>query len=635
MKLRRASIENFRSIKSMDLTFDPSCRVLVGINESGKTNILRALALLDPAREIAGEDLRDFPSGEELDQEAFVQFVFALDSDEMNEVVELLSSKVFTDKPGMAIATVGGKQLALKALCGMHNEAVYEIDIRNKTRSWNTLRLPSDTATPAHLAVPTLPPGAAPIQLPDGRALALSKFKLVDIRGHESELGNFVKPVTPDELSAILGAEIVKYAMTNHPTCIFWSYREDQLLPGKINTAQFTANPSMCPPLKCMFELAGVDSIPNQIAEAKQRPNGMRNLLRRVAEEATRHFHAAWREYRDIRFGLAENGAHIDAVIEDVQNAFDMSRRSDGFKRFMSFLLLISAKERANGMTDVLYIHDEPDVSLHPTGARYMRDELLRLSQTNVVVYSTHSIFMIDRRLPRRHLIVTKSNEITTVAEVDESNVQEEEVIFQALGTSVFEGLREWNLIFEGWRDKHLFDVALERWPGGKSDAAKKLAAAGSCYARGVVGVDRVTPMIQLARKKCIIVSDGDEAAVRAQREYEGQGKWVRYDELLPAVGIVTGEDFIVPSAWPGALAWARKSWAAVPEVDEAEFGPQSGRLRLVDSECESAGIPKEERKKILMAVKEFLFENLKRSQIESNYYDALTDLAKYMAAPE
>ena len=46
MKLAQATIKNFRSIKSIKLEFDPACRVLVGINESGKSNILQALALL-------------------------------------------------------------------------------------------------------------------------------------------------------------------------------------------------------------------------------------------------------------------------------------------------------------------------------------------------------------------------------------------------------------------------------------------------------------------------------------------------------------------------------------------------------------------------------------------------------------
>lgn len=517
MKLRRAIIVNFRSIKSLELTFDPPCRVLVGINESGKTNILRALALMDPMRQVAAEDLREFPRGEAIDQEAHVRFVFALTADEISEVADAMAAQLVTDKPGMAIATIGSRQFTMKQLCAARNEVILEVNIRDKSRNWKFWKFPVDVSVPSHLMVPKGPLLHTPVQLADGREIVLAKFKFVDARGFEAPLTGRAEPATAEELESVLGAEMMKLASTKNPACIYWAYEEDKLLPGKINIGQFAANPNLCQPLKCMFELAGVLPIAEQIAQAKLRQNGMRNLLKRIAEATTEHFHAVWREYRDVRFHLAENGPNVEAVIEDVQNTYDMSRRSDGFKRFMSFLLQISARERADGMSDVLYIHDEPDVSLHPSGARYMRDELLRLAETNVVVYSTHSIFMIDRKMPSRHLIVTKSEEITSAAEVDESNVQEEEVIFQALGTSIFEGLKEWNFVFEGWRDKRLFDVAIERWPGGKGEAAKKLAAAGVCYARGVVGVERVTPMIQLAGKKCIIVSDGDDAACRVR----------------------------------------------------------------------------------------------------------------------
>ncbi len=39
MKLDRVKIKNFSSIQDTTLDFDPPCRVLGGINESGKSNI--------------------------------------------------------------------------------------------------------------------------------------------------------------------------------------------------------------------------------------------------------------------------------------------------------------------------------------------------------------------------------------------------------------------------------------------------------------------------------------------------------------------------------------------------------------------------------------------------------------------
>jgi predicted ATP-dependent endonuclease of OLD family len=58
---------------------EPRCRVLVGINEAGKTNILKALSLLDPDAQIQPSDRRESRPGEPYDQEAYVRFVFVFD----------------------------------------------------------------------------------------------------------------------------------------------------------------------------------------------------------------------------------------------------------------------------------------------------------------------------------------------------------------------------------------------------------------------------------------------------------------------------------------------------------------------------------------------------------------------------
>ena len=47
MKLEKVRIKNFRSIADLSISFDMNCKFLVGINEAGKSNILRALSLLD------------------------------------------------------------------------------------------------------------------------------------------------------------------------------------------------------------------------------------------------------------------------------------------------------------------------------------------------------------------------------------------------------------------------------------------------------------------------------------------------------------------------------------------------------------------------------------------------------------
>src|SRR5947208_3615912 len=118
--------------------------------------------------------------------------------------------------------------------------------------------------------------------------------------------------------------------------------------------------------------------------------------LSKVATRTTKHMRSVWKDYRGVTIALEPNGPHIDASVRDEYNVFQFAKRSDGFKRFVTFLLLVSAKARTNELSDTLYLQDEPDTGLHPSGSRYLRDELIRISETNYVVFSTHSIFMID-----------------------------------------------------------------------------------------------------------------------------------------------------------------------------------------------------------------------------------------------
>ena len=56
MKLNKVVIRDYRSIKLVTISFAPTCRVLVGVNEAGKSNILKALRLLDPTQKSTDAD---------------------------------------------------------------------------------------------------------------------------------------------------------------------------------------------------------------------------------------------------------------------------------------------------------------------------------------------------------------------------------------------------------------------------------------------------------------------------------------------------------------------------------------------------------------------------------------------------
>ncbi len=137
-----------------------------------------------------------------------------------------------------------------------------------------------------------------------------------------------------------------------------------------------------------------------------------------------------------------------------------MIERSQGFKTFISFILTIAADVYSDYLKNVVLVLDEPETHLHPSGVRFMRNELLRLAEKgNQVLFATHSIFMIDRQELSRHVIVKKDFESTNILPVKRNNITQESVIYEALGTTTDEfSIKAKNLLFEGDMDRKLFE---------------------------------------------------------------------------------------------------------------------------------------------------------------------------------
>ena len=58
MRLTRVSIDSFRTIATpQELLLDERATILIGANESGKTNVLQAIQLISPQLKVTKEDI--------------------------------------------------------------------------------------------------------------------------------------------------------------------------------------------------------------------------------------------------------------------------------------------------------------------------------------------------------------------------------------------------------------------------------------------------------------------------------------------------------------------------------------------------------------------------------------------------
>jgi hypothetical protein len=624
MRLNRIEIKNYRSIKELDIKFDPKCRILVGINESGKTNILDALNLLDPEVATTPQDLREAGRDEPPITTAHVRFIFDLTKEEMAKVVEQRKRSVLAADYTAPIIEMAGSEYPLQELCESQ-PGLYVADIVKSAKRFGVFGLKTPKIVEGWKKVGPECPTDFKVQVTKTREVLLSSFTLVNSTQFPDIPSNFLVEATVDDVQTPIATAIKKEVEANLLHVLFWNYDEKKLLPPRIDLEEFCGDPDTCLPLKRMFQLYGTTDINAAVTAAKAgSANTLSNMLERVAIKTSRHFHNTWREYDGIQFSLTLDGQDVVAGIRDQSNRYALAQRSDGFKRFVTFLLLVSAEAATDSLKDTLLLIDEPEIGLHPTGARYLMNELIKISENNYVAFSTHSIFMIDSKLINRHLIVKKDDEITSATEASESNIQDEEVIYKSLGYSIFANLKPKNLVFEGWRDKKLFETALTRVPGDYEDV-KKLKGVGRCFVQGVKQMKLITPLLEAGDRMCLILSDADATARQKQAEYQrdrGYGLWKRYDELVPGATEISGEDFIKESAFKASLEELKTQFNIPGQLPDLAL--PIGKVLALRQWLLRHGLNAETAAKAVESVKDQVFKDLKVSEINAGYYDYL-----------
>lgn len=618
MKLIKIDIKNFRSIKDQTLTFGRNFQTLVGINESGKSNIIKAVSLLNDDIKFTKNDIRDPVHDETAVTSSSVRFVFSADKLMIQEAIKRIKLKILTKDIKFRLLDIGDKTYNLEKFCKYKEEFLYIVNLIQQTRyftHWN-LTGPEFSINPDWKKVKE---GASFVFEQNGSNVNLQQFFMVNTKEYNEIPEEFLEKLEIKELNSFVGKTITSIAEEKKLSqCIVWNYNEDNLLPGRINLSQFISNPSTCIPLKNMFALAGYHSATKALQDAEQKTNGIRNILRKVSQNTTSHMKKVWPEWKNLCVTIVQNGDFIEAGIEDEYNFYSLSRRSDGFKRFFTFLLLISVQNKTEDIYNNIIVIDEPDIGLHPSGIQYLREELQKIGDNNLVLISTHSIFMIDKEIIDRHLIVEKKKEVTEFHRVESSNILDEEVIYKALGYSVFELLKPKNIIFEGWRDKKTFEIFIKSNNGKKIISKDNKGQLGLLHSMGVKDIPRVANICENFDRDYVIISDSDKPAKEKQRRFEGKGKWLCYDDIQD-IATITTEDFISNKLLNKAI----KTIFSLNEIDESITLPEDlliDKIDFIQKEIDKFNPKLADKKNIMNQIKEYVCNNVKGTEIDKSY---------------
>lgn len=318
---------------------------------------------------------------------------------------------------------------------------------------------------------------------------------------------------------------------------MFWEYSDSHLLPSNVNIGNFKNNPDICMPLKNIFYLSNIKDIQQDIENAAKKDKGLHSFLDNISNKATKEFREIWPDLKNIKFVIRKDGEEFDIRIQE-KEFYSNEDRSDGFKRFIAILLILSIEYRTQKEYSRLILFDEPDAFLYPTSARFLKEELLKISEKAVVIYSTHSHFMIDNECIERHLVIERKDDISEIVPQGKSPFQEDELLKRAIGSHIFESIQLKNIIFEGYMDYKIFKMFCN---------INDFKNCGIVYMGGIKDVDMITTMMMLTGKKFLIISDSDQTSKNKKKDFEERfpefkTNWIEYD--IAGTEFKTIEDF-------------------------------------------------------------------------------------------
>lgn len=511
MELSRVTIKNFRSIKDAEIKFSQNCLILLGKNEAGKSNVLKAVATIFGKYSVTNKDKRKKIDNEKI-EEYYVRGILKLSDKDVSEVANRFYSKYTIAEK---ITFQNNKKLE-DYIKIVFSELLIQIEIKENSNQ--------------HFSY---------WKYEKADFVLINKLYLIGNEITTEATGN-VELNLPKEIF-----EIIKILYNEKPyKCHYWQYSESCLLPNSVDIESFITTPSSCQSLENIFTLCHRENIKQEFIDARLQDGDYANLLEQISKLVTSTFRKIWKDFKDTSIQLIPDGNEI--LIKVVNKAkYSFEDRSDGFKKFISILLMLSTQARANKIreNDIILI-DEPDQSLYPTSAQYLRNELLEIGKKSKMIFSTHSQYMIDSTCLERHIIVEKHDDVTKLKmETGIAPFSNDELLRRAIGSSIYECLQYKNIIFEGWLDKELFNKYCDF-----EKINKDFETYGKVYLGGISGAETLVQLLILANKKFIIVSDSDETSNKKRIDFiknypEFKDSWLSYADISKSVS--TMEDYI------------------------------------------------------------------------------------------
>ena len=356
------SVRSFRGLEAVDLDFKKNdLTLLLGLNESGKTTILKAIETFDFNNDPAPEKLKLFFTSMRNKQD------------------------IECSRPCVITAEIAfSEQLEYTLFRKVLKAAQFDISVRPEVEHFLT-RANVNMSVKISRVVPFAngSPGRSYYQL-------------------EGE--NF----NNQRLGRIIAQEIIRH-------CPFIMYFEDfkDSIPDKIFT-----KPQKSAYNETWYEIVdglffntdstySIKKFETYYAKANPREDDARSVLKKVNKTLQKTFTEKWvnlsgvKEIEQAELDYNSSGKYFEIKItEQDGTTFSVHERSKGAIWYLAFLMKTEfrRKKLREGSGKPIYLIDEPASNLHSTAQQKMVQDFQALVEDTTLVYTTHSRYLISLR---------------------------------------------------------------------------------------------------------------------------------------------------------------------------------------------------------------------------------------------
>lgn len=480
MQLESFRVRNYRSIDDSGEIAVSRITAFLGRNESGKSNLLRALHSLNPIEGFeALKPIKDFPRHRRLrectDNTPVLLTTWVLEDDDKEALLEVLPRATEVDKITIGRSYQGKTRTVwfsdLKAIS--FDETDVKAKVKKVAAAVRAAAQKQESPAALDATAEAFETAASATKLRDTwatQAVAAAKALRTALAGADADLTDKQEEVLSEleELADSLVGDkdaqqnACNWAIATIPKFIYVD--EYPELDGHQDIAAYIERKSQGQlsdsdrNFEKLCKVAGLS--PDELQKLLgQNDHETRNqLANRASAVVTGEIKRLWKDRAlKIRFNL--DAHHLDTIISDPTSTYDvevnLNDRSRGFQWFFAFYITFSADTDGGHAENAVLLLDEPGLYLH---AKSQSDLLQHLDVdfSNQILYSTHSPFMVPTHALDSVRTVNIAEDVGTTVTNDPSGDSRTLFPLQAalgydLAQSLFVGPN--NLIVEGVTD--------------------------------------------------------------------------------------------------------------------------------------------------------------------------------------